>query len=112
VAATHDGPHVHLSEANVALSKEVMFLAVALLPAGACGCLVNLVRKALRSGRIDSWGEGWAVAALFQGQAIERSENPLFFWMGVASYSLGALGCGAMTAWIVVMAIIGRIFWF
>jgi hypothetical protein len=112
LGATRDSLHVHLAEANVAVSKEVMLLAVALFPAAACGCLVDVVRKALRSGRIDSWGDGWAVAALFQGQAIERSENPLFFWMGVASYSLAALGCGAMTAWIVAVAITGRMSWF
>jgi hypothetical protein len=89
-----------------------MLLAVALLPASACGCLVNVVRKALKSGRIDSWADGWGVAALWQGQDIERSEAPYLFWMGVASYSLAALGCGAFTAWIVVMAITGRTSWF
>ena len=96
----------------MALSKQVMLLVVALLPAGACGYLMNVVRKALKSGRIDSWGDGWAIAALFQGQDIERSDNPFFFWMGVVTYSGAALGCGAIAAWIVVMAVTGRTSWF
>ncbi len=96
----------------MALSKELLLMAVALLPAGACAWLVNVVRKALKSGRIDSFGEGWAVTALWQGRDIERHKAPVFFWQGVASYSGAALGCGAFTAWIVVLAITGRTSWF
>ena len=90
------------------ITKELTLLAAALLGVGACAVLVNIVRRALKSGRIDSFGDGWAVAILWQGQDIKRSQNPFFFWLGVASYGFAALGCGALSAWIVAVAITGR----